>query len=156
IPPGFSPRRSGRTALVYRLPLMTLRAHPEPIEGIADAGLKLVRRRPAALRKLFSLCAASGDRDLLRGNQPREIAARRFLAATARGSRPMIEDYLVCCSDWGFTLAEVSPIVHLWHGQRDPIIPIGHADAIRRELPHVWARFIEAGHFFLRARIGQI
>jgi hypothetical protein len=36
------------------------------------------------------------------------------------------------------------------------VIPIGHADAIRRRLPVVWPRFIKAGHFLLRTRIGEI
>ena len=109
-----------------------------------------------ALRRLFALGAAAGDQELLSANEAREIGARRFLGATARGSWPMIEEFLVCCSDWGFGLEQVSATVHLWHGLRDPIIPIYHADAIRRALPQVWPRFIDSGHFFLGARIGQI
>jgi pimeloyl-ACP methyl ester carboxylesterase len=156
IPPCFSPRGSRRTAPVYRLPLMLLRVHPDAIQRVADAALREVRRRPVALRRLFVLGAAAGDRELLRTNETREIGARRFLAATARGSSPMIQEFLVCCSDWGFELGEVTPTVHLWHGLRDPIIPIDHADAIRRELPQAWPRFVDAGHFFLRPRIGAI
>jgi pimeloyl-ACP methyl ester carboxylesterase len=156
IPPGFSARRSRRTAPIYRLPLMALRGRPRGIQQVTDPALSLARRRPVALRKLFALGAAAGDRDLLRTNEAREVAARRFLAATARGSWPMIEEFLVCCSPWGFELDSVAPTVHLWHGLRDPIIPIQHADAIRRELPQVWPRFIKAGHFFLRARIGEV
>jgi pimeloyl-ACP methyl ester carboxylesterase len=156
IPPGFSPRHSRRTAPVFRLPLMALRRYPRRIQDVADTALGFGRRRPIALRRLFALGAAAGDKDLLSANEAREVAARRFLAATARGSGPMIEEFLVCCSDWGFDLHEVTPTVHLWHGQRDPIIPIDHADAIRRQLPEVWPRFVKAGHFFLRARIPEI
>jgi pimeloyl-ACP methyl ester carboxylesterase len=156
IPPCFAPRRSHRTAPIYRLPLMLLRAHPRRVQRLADAALSLVRHRPMFLRKLFALGASSGDRALLRSAEAREIGVRRFLAATARGSGPMIEEFLVCCSDWGFELGDVSSTVHLWHGLRDPIIPIGHADAIRRQLPEVWPRFVEAGHFFLRPRVGEI
>ena len=76
--------------------------------------------------------------------------------STARGSWPMIEDFLVCGSDWGFDLAAIEPRVHLWHGLRDPVIHIDHANAIRRELRDVWPRFIKAGHFLLRERIGEI
>ena len=156
IPPGFSPGRSRRTAPIYRLPLTLLHRYPRTIQSVADRALTLLRRRPVALRRLFALGAAAGDRDLLRTSETREVGVRRFLGATARGSWPMIEEFLVCCSDWGFELDQVSQTVHLWHGLRDPIIPIDHADAIRRELPHAWPRFVEAGHFFLRARIGDI
>ena len=156
IPPGFSPRGSHRTAPIYRLPLMFLRGRPRAAQRTADSSLRFVRGRPAVLRRLFALGAAAGDRELLRANEAREIGARRFLDATARGSWPMVEEFLVCCSDWGFELEDVSSTVHLWHGVRDPIIPIEHADAIRRALPEVWPRFVESGHFFLRARIGDI
>src|SRR5262249_19093939 len=116
LPPGFSPRQSARTAPVYRLPLMVLRSPPRAVHSLAGAALTIGRRRPVALRRLFALGAAAGDKDLLRGDEAREVAARRFLAATALGSWPMIEEFLVCCSDWGFRLEEVRPPVHLWHG----------------------------------------
>jgi pimeloyl-ACP methyl ester carboxylesterase len=156
IPAGFSPQRSGRMAPHYRLALMGLLAAPRALRATVDPMLALVRRRPELLRKVFALGAYGGDRELLRTNEARELAARRFLAATARGSWPMIHDFLVCRSDWGFDLAEISPTVHLWHGTRDPVIPISHADRIRRELPEVWPRFVTAGHFLLRTRIADI
>jgi pimeloyl-ACP methyl ester carboxylesterase len=156
IPPRFSPRSSTRTAPHYRLALMTLRGRPGAIRAAVDPTLTLARRRPAALRRLFALGAYGGDRELLKNDEAREIAARRFLAATARGSWPMIQDFLVCCSGWGFELGEVAPQVHLWHGLKDPVIPIRSADAVRRELGDVRPRFIEAGHFLLRARISEI
>jgi pimeloyl-ACP methyl ester carboxylesterase len=156
IPPGFSPRASGRTAPHYRLAMMALLSQPRAIRSIVDPALVLMRRRPDLLRKLFALGAFGGDREMLRTSEAREIAARRFLAATARGSWPMIEDFLVCRSDWGFELGEIRSPVHLWHGLRDPVIPIAHADQIRRELHKVWPRFIKAGHFLLRERIGEI
>ena len=156
IPPGFSAWRSWRTAPHYRLALTLLAHQPRLVQSIADPLLELVQRRPRALRKLFAMGACGGDRELLSEPAAREIAVRRFLAATARGSWPMIHDFLVCRSDWGFELADVSTPVHLWHGLRDPVIPISHADSIRRQLPDVWPRFVKAGHFLLRTRIGDI
>jgi pimeloyl-ACP methyl ester carboxylesterase len=156
IPPGFSAGGSWRTAPHYRLALMALAGAPRAISTIVDPSLAVLRRRPGALRRLFALGALGGDRDLLGSKEAREIATRRFLAATARGSWPMIEDFLVCRADWGFELAEVSRPIHLWHGTCDPLIPIGYADAMRRELPDVLPRFVESGHFLLRDRIGDI
>ena len=68
----------------------------------------------------------------------------------------MIEDFLICRADWGFELREISSPVHLWHGVRDPLIPIRYADAMRRELPNVLPRFVSSGHFLLQDRIGDI
>ena len=156
IPPGFSPLRSTRTAPHYRLALMALLRAPRAIRGIADPVLALARDRPELFRRLFAVAALGGDRELLRASEARELAARRFLAATSRGSWPMIEDFLVCRSKWGFDPEEIRCEVHLWHGLRDPVIPIAHADEVRRRLPRVWPRFIKAGHFLLRSRIGEI
>jgi pimeloyl-ACP methyl ester carboxylesterase len=156
IPPGFSPRRSSRTAAHYRLALMALLSSPQMTRSLVDSALTHVRRRPALLRAIFALGAYAGDRDLLRERQARDLAARRFLAATSRGCSPMIEDFQACRRDWGFELRDVSLEVHLWHGLGDPVIPIAHADAIRRELPAVWPRFVKAGHFLLRTRIDDM
>ena len=156
IPPDFSPRRSARTAPHYRLALMLLLSAPRAIRAIADPALALAQDRPDLFRRLFAVAALGGDRELLKTSEARELAARRFLGATARGSWPMIEDFLVSRRDWGFEPEEIGSEVHLWHGLRDPVIPIGHADDLRRRLPHVWPRFIKAGHFLLRSRIGEI
>jgi pimeloyl-ACP methyl ester carboxylesterase len=156
IPPGFSPGRSKRTVPHYRLALAALAAWPRAVRSAADLSLACMRQRPELLTAIFALGALAGDRELLSTSAAREIAARRFLDATARGSWPMIEDFEVCRSDWGFELADVPPGVHLWHGLRDPLIPVAHADSIRRELPGVWPRFVKAGHFLLRTRIADI
>jgi len=156
IPPWFSPRRSHRTAPHYRLALMALLSAPRAIRAIADPLLSLAQDRPDLFRRLFAVAALGGDRDLLRTSEARELAARRFLGATARGSWPMIDDFLVCRRSWGFDLEQIRSEVHLWHGLRDPVIPIAYADETRRRLRHVWPRFIKAGHFLLRSRIGEV
>ena len=35
----------------------------------------------------------------------------------------MVEDYVTCCTAWGFDLREVPGEVHLWHGERDRFVP---------------------------------
>jgi len=156
IPTGFRPRRSNGTALPYRLSLMALLGRPRSMRRTIDAALALALNRPRMLSRLFALGAAGGDRDILSDPRIREIAARRFLAAIEHGSAPMIDDYLVCCADWGFELGAVAPPVHLWHGVRDGVIPYRAAQRMGRRLPDCRPRFIKAGHFFLRSRIAEV
>jgi fermentation-respiration switch protein FrsA (DUF1100 family) len=76
-----------------------------------------------------------------------------FLAAAAGGVDGMIDDYVACCTDWGFDVREV----HVWHGERDRFVPVEHARALAAALPRCRARFdAEDGHFFFRRRVADV
>jgi pimeloyl-ACP methyl ester carboxylesterase len=155
IPPGLAalPGMARR----YRLPLMALSRWPWAIGWTVDRLLRAARRHPGLLAQLLALGASAGDRQVLNGRESRELAARRFLAALQRGPWPMIEDYLVCCSDWGFALEEVEVPVELWHGAADPVIPAGRVRGLADRLPACRFRIADGeGHFFFRKRIAEI
>ena len=119
--------------------------------------LRTAQRHPSLLARLLALGASAGDRHVLNGREARELAARRFLAALGRGPWPMIEDYLVCCSGWGFALDRVEVPVELWHGAADPVIPVGRVRDLAAELPDCRPRLAEGeGHFFFGNRIAEI
>src|SRR5918995_1753704 len=103
------------------------------------------------LARVMSAGAGTSDRSLLADAEARETAARSFLAATARGVAPMIEDYLVCRRDWGFSPASVGGRVHLWHGVEDRLVPIGLVRPLAAALPNCRPAFTSGdGHFFCR------
>jgi pimeloyl-ACP methyl ester carboxylesterase len=119
--------------------------------------IELMRRRPGLLGRVISAGASTTDRTLLAEQEARETAARSFLAATARGAAPMIEDYLVCRAEWGFGPKDVNGRVHLWHGTDDRLIPGSYVEPLARhvaQLPGVVHP--DDGHFFFRARIREI
>jgi pimeloyl-ACP methyl ester carboxylesterase len=79
------------------------------------------------------------------------------LAAAAGGVDGMIDDYVACCTDWGFDVRDVPGEVHVWHGERDRFVPVGHARALAAALPRCRARFdAEDGHFFFRRRVADV
>ena len=81
----------------------------------------------------------------------------RALAAAAGGVHGMIEDYVTCCTAWGFDLREVLGEVHLWHGERDRFVPVEHARALAAALPRCRAQFdAQDGHFFFRRRVAEV
>ncbi len=55
-------------------------------------------------------------------------------------SRAMIDDYLVCRSDWGFDPAELRIPVTLWHGRGDRLVPLAHTLALAAAIPGCAAR----------------
>ncbi|HEX6698469.1 MAG TPA: alpha/beta fold hydrolase [Solirubrobacteraceae bacterium] len=85
------------------------------------------------------------------------LGLARFAAAAAEGVQGMVEDYVTCCTAWGFDLREVLGEVHLWHGERDRFVPVEHARALAAALPRCRARFdAEDGHFFFRRRVAEV
>jgi pimeloyl-ACP methyl ester carboxylesterase len=157
IPPGLRLRRARGMDLRYRLALGALARWPRLIGRLGDAAIDLVRRRPSLLGRVISAGASATDRSLLAEQEARDTAARSFLAATARGAAPMIEDYLVCRRDWGFGPEAVQGRVHLWHGTDDRLIPLRYVEPLAAALPNCVVSFTpDDGHFFFRARIGEI
>ena len=79
------------------------------------------------------------------------------LTATEGGVRGMIDDYLVCTRPWGFDPADVTAEIHVWHGARDPLVPLEHALQLAVTLPGS-ALFVAAdeGHHFFRRRLPEI
>jgi pimeloyl-ACP methyl ester carboxylesterase len=88
-------------------------------------------------------------------------AARATLAATglASASSPaaMVEDYLVCCRDWGFSTEAIRTPVSVWHASRDRLVPVAHARALATTISSATLELIpRGGHFFLRDWITEI
>jgi pimeloyl-ACP methyl ester carboxylesterase len=157
IPPGLKLRHARGMDARYRLGLIALARWPRLIARLGDSVVELVRRRPQLLARAMSAGAGASDRSLLADAEARETAARSFLAATARGVAPMIEDYLVCRRDWGFSPAAVAGRVHLWHGVEDRLMPIALVRPLAAALPNCRPAFTSGdGHFFFRCRIGEI
>jgi len=72
-------------------------------------------------------------------------------------SRAMIDDYLVCRSDWGFRLADVRIPVTLWHGRGDRLVPLAHTLALAAAIPGCETRVDRrGGHFFYSDRLDDI
>jgi pimeloyl-ACP methyl ester carboxylesterase len=157
IVPASAPSHAGAVDVRYRLALIALARAPQQAACLADGALGLLRRHPAALARAMAVSAPPMERALLAEREAREIATHSFLAATERGTAPMIEDYLVCHRDWGFDPRTARGRVHLWHGAHDRLIPAEHARRLGVTLPNcVWMPVPEDGHFFLRRRLDQI
>lgn len=86
-----------------------------------------------------------------------ERAAARFLAAAGGGVGAMVDDYLLCHRPWGLAPQDVRPLVQLWHGMQDPLVPVGEVLGLAAALPNVQAALDpDEGHFFYRRRLREI
>jgi pimeloyl-ACP methyl ester carboxylesterase len=140
-----------------RVALTALARAPRTWTRIGDALLPVIRRRPQLITTVIAAHAASSERARVRQPDERAAAIASFLDATASGVGGMIDDYMTCCRDWGFAPGEVGAEVHLWHGARDPIVPVEHALQLAIALPRCRVFFdADEGHHFFRSRLGTI
>ncbi len=105
---------------------------------------------PGLLIRLMA--ALNGDPDrrtLLRASTLRNFAPS-LRACFAQGDRGGLRDLRQYRDDWGFQLTGIVQPVHLWHGQRDPVVPLSHGRYLHAQIPRSKLELIaEAGHFSL-------
>ena len=152
-----APHRIPGTDPQVRIALTALARAPWTWAHIGDALLPVIRRRPQLITAVIAAHAARSERARVRRPEERAAAIASFLDATASGVGGMIDDYMTCCRDWGFAPGEVGAEVHLWHGVRDPIVPVEHALQLAIALPRCRVFFdADEGHHFFRSRLGTI
>lgn len=147
--PGMTPR--------IRLALSALAAAPVTCRRVGDTLLPALRRHPELVHRVIAAHAAPTERVRLAEPGERLAAGSSFLDATAYGVGGMIEDYLIYSRGWGFEPADVRAEVHVWHGGRDPLVPVDHALQLAVSLPSCRV-FVDPdeGHHFFRRRLEEI
>jgi pimeloyl-ACP methyl ester carboxylesterase len=73
-----------------------------------------------------------------------------------QGTAVMAADLLRYSRPWGFGLDEVTTMVHVWHGEQDPKVPITVARQVATSLPRCQAHFGPGGHLMACDHAGDI
>jgi pimeloyl-ACP methyl ester carboxylesterase len=90
------------------------------------------------------------DRDVLARSEVRETIAHSLTESLRQGARGHVDELLILARPWGFRLEEVSSEVHLWHGERDRMVPASHGRRLCEKLPRSHCEFFPGeGHFSL-------
>jgi pimeloyl-ACP methyl ester carboxylesterase len=151
------PHRTPGMCRRIRLPLAVVAHAPGFCEAMGGLALPFIRRHPGLLSRVIAAHAAPEERRLLDTAGERAAASTSFLTAAGQGVGGMIEDYLVYARPWGFDPREITSEIHLWHGARDPLVPLEHALQLAVTLPRSQL-FVAAdeGHHFFRRRLRRI
>ena len=136
---------------------------------------RLARRSPHLVSPLFALSTWLFRRWPERsiratlGQFPRsdvEVMSRRevqsayidsYRRAPSTTARAAAQDFSLFASQWGFRLEDVTPLVHVWHGDQDRNVPISHGHLQAECIPG--ARMHECpgeGHLLALDRLGEI
>jgi len=90
------------------------------------------------------------DRAVLARSDVRETIAHSLTESLRQGARGQVDELLILVRPWGFRLEDVSPEVHLWHGERDRMVPASHGRRLCEKLPRSHCQFFPGeGHFSL-------
>ena len=128
-------------------------SHRAPWAGSAFyrclAGL-ILTRWPKMILKIYGKHARPADREILSQEANRAIFRRSFHEAFSQGTRGPARDLVILAGDWGFKLEDINMTVHLWHGEKDPTVPVQFSKLAHEQLPDsTLSLHPDDGHFSL-------
>jgi pimeloyl-ACP methyl ester carboxylesterase len=89
------------------------------------------------------------DRAALTG-QFADFVAASFRGGVSTGIAGWRDDDLAFTRHWGFSLADITTPVALWHGDEDVLVPFAHGEWLARHVPHARANLRSGeGHLSL-------
>jgi pimeloyl-ACP methyl ester carboxylesterase len=77
------------------------------------------------------------------------VVSEQLREALRQGSTTTVWENALCARPWGFSLNDVRAPVHLWHGARDRICPLHHAEYLEASLPDATLTVRPGGHFLI-------
>jgi pimeloyl-ACP methyl ester carboxylesterase len=69
--------------------------------------------------------------------------------ALRQGAHATVWESALCAKPWGFSLSSVQTEVQLWHGKRDRVCPLHHAEHVAGELPRATLTVRDGGHLIV-------
>jgi pimeloyl-ACP methyl ester carboxylesterase len=90
-----------------------------------------------------------------------EPEVRKLLLATSReglraGAAGVVDDSGIQARDWGFGLEDIQAPVHLWHGDRDEIVPLHHSTYAAEQIPNATLTVFEGMGHLVVSRFAEV
>jgi len=142
--------------------------HLESMRGFSRLGLKIaaqspflahlifvpvalwIRSFPGGLLSWVGTRAGEPDKSLLKRVDMREALCPSFRESLRCRLTGPVRDAVLYALPWGFKPEDIRGEVHIWHGERDLIVPSAMGHAMADALPNCRATFYKnEGHFSL-------
>ena len=142
-----------------RLPLkyqaiIWLRRHFKPSLKLISLPLYSgARRSPIKLLKKISRHLPGCDKNILFQSGIMETFVASLTEASKQGPRYGEEELTIFGSDWGFSLADITCPIDIWHGGCDEVVPVAMAHHFAENLQQSTLHILpDEGHFSLPIR----
>lgn len=135
---------------VFRMTLFIARYTPGLLPAVMRVMVKDIRKNVYQyLEKIFSN-APEQDREILANPILRANIATGLRASVQRSEQEIALEVLLTAREWGFDLDKIPMPVHLWYGEKDPLVAPSAAQKLARLLPQAELTFVPAaGHYLL-------
>ncbi len=135
--------RLGRYLPWLLRPLMARMADPRDSAAAFEAG------------QWGNLCPS--DRVILGRPEVGQMMAQSFRESARQGVRAYAQDVTIFARDWGFDLGAMVPLVHLWHGDSDTILPPHMGYHLAAAIPrNRFTAVSGGGHFMVVDMLEQV
>lgn len=125
--------------------MLTLSRFPPAARLAMRSAIRNARHEPdkflRTLRKDFD--ASANDLRLLNEPDTSERVLTAFVEATAQGGGGCVREWRLWTKDWPDEASPKQMPIHIWHGDDDPVVPLRHAQHLKRLHPEarldVWS-----------------
>ena len=109
-----------------------------------------VRRSSERTVDAIGKALSAADAEIVRRPDVREALAAELAEAFRQGSRGAASDLVLLGRPWGFALEAIEPVVFLWQGELDTLVPRAMGRHLADRIPNCRATFFPAaGHLLL-------
>ncbi len=95
----------------------------------------MAERRPESFLGQFEKELSEPDRAVFGEPEVRKLLLASSREALRAGAAGVVDDSAIQARAWGFGLEEIQAPVHLWHGDRDKIVPLHHSTYAAETIP---------------------
>jgi pimeloyl-ACP methyl ester carboxylesterase len=133
---------------IYRQGLRLACSLPEIATVIYPFSAFFFRNYPERMLSILSGKVAGPDKIALKNKELIQVLSASFREAFRSSLRGPATDVVLYSRPWGFALKDIYTTVHLWHGEKDRIVPSEMGRYIARSIPNCRATFYpDEGHF---------
>ena len=116
-----------------------------------------VRRRPERALDAIAQAMSPADAEVARRPDVRHVLGAVIAEAFRQGSRGAALDVVLLGRPWGFRLDEIKPVVFLWQGETDVLVPPAMGRYLAGEIPNCHATFFPGeGHLLVVDHMSEI
>jgi pimeloyl-ACP methyl ester carboxylesterase len=168
------PQRLTRVAIISGVGPMDTPGAIEEMPRVRQLGTKVARNAPWLLTPILWLVSnphrdperfyermlsgnSDADRTLLSRPEMRALLLRNYLEATRAGMRGFARESIIVSGLWGFSPADITVPVYLWHGEDDANVSLSAARHLAATIPNCQARFLAGeGHWLILSHWEEI
>jgi pimeloyl-ACP methyl ester carboxylesterase len=133
---------------MYRLGLRLAGRLPEIATALYPLSAFFFRYYPERMLSILSGRVAAPDKIALKNKELRKVLSASFREAFRRSLRWQATDVVLYSRPWGFALKDIDMAVHLWHGEKDRIVPAAIGYHLANNIPDCRSTFYpDEGHF---------